>query len=107
MVCGPSIRCRKAAKNAGDPNGSKPYTFEEYAKFVSTYDLEYTAKLTGVPKNRLLALAELYADPKTKVMSFWTMGFNQHTRGVWANNLVYNIHLLTGKIASRATAPSR
>ena len=32
-------------------------------------------------------------------MSFWTMGFNQHTRGVWANNMVYNLHLLTGKIA--------
>ena len=28
----------------------------------------------------------------------WTMGFNQHTRGTWANNLVYNLHLLTGKI---------
>ncbi|WP_461327851.1 nitrate reductase catalytic subunit NapA [Bradyrhizobium huanghuaihaiense] len=46
-----------------------------------------------------------YADPKTKVISFWTMGFNQHTRGVWANNLVYNIHLLTGKISSPGNSP--
>lgn len=38
-------------------------------------------------------------------MSFWTMGFNQHTRGVWANHLVYNIHLLTGKIASPGNSP--
>src|ERR671921_274459 len=53
----------------------------------------------------LQALAELYADPKVKVMSFWTMGFNQHTRGVWANNLVYNIHLLTGKIATPGNSP--
>src|SRR3974377_1799056 len=51
------------------------------------------------PVNRLEALAELYADPKRKVVSYWTMGFNQHTRGVWCNNLVYNIHLLTGKIS--------
>ena len=49
--------------------------------------LDTTAKLTGVPKSQLDALAELYADPKIKVMSFWTMGFNQHTRGVWANKL--------------------
>src|SRR5690606_22851271 len=49
--------------------------------------------------------AELYADPKVKVMSFWTMGFNQHTRGVWANNLCYNIHLLTGKIATPGNSP--
>jgi nitrate reductase NapA len=38
-------------------------------------------------------------------MSFWTMGFNQHTRGVWANNLVYNIHLLTGKISTPGNSP--
>ena len=33
------------------------------------------------------------------------MGFNQHTRGVWANNLVYNIHLLTGKISTPGNSP--
>ena len=58
-----------------------------------------------MPKNRLEALAELYADPKIKVMSFWTMGFNQHTRGVWCNNMVYNIHLLTGKISTPGNSP--
>ena len=54
---------------------------------------------------RLDQLAELYADPKIKVMSFWTMGFNQHTRGVWCNNMVYNLHLLTGKIATPGNSP--
>ena len=58
-----------------------------------------------MPLNRLQALAELYADPKVKVSSFWTMGFNQHTRGVWCNNLVYNIHLLTGKISEPGNSP--
>jgi nitrate reductase (cytochrome) len=101
----PEHPLQKAAKNAGDANGSKPGTFDEYARFVSRYDLDYTAKLTGVPKNRLVALAELYADPKTKVMSFWTMGFNQHTRGTWCNNLVYNLHLLTGKISTPGNSP--
>lgn len=38
-------------------------------------------------------------------MSFWTMGFNQHTRGVWANNMIYNIHLLTGKISEPGNSP--
>ena len=97
----PEHPLQKAAKNAGAAaGGSSPMTFDEFAKFVSTYDLDYTAKLSGVPRNRLQALAELYADPKVKVMSFWTMGFNQHTRGVWCNNMVYNIHLLTGKIST-------
>ena len=33
------------------------------------------------------------------------MGFNQHTRGVWCNNLVYNLHLLTGKISEPGNSP--
>ena len=101
----PEHPLQKAAKNAGEAGGSKPITFDDFAKFVSTYDLEYTAKLSGVAKNRLEALAELYADPKVKVMSFWTMGFNQHTRGVWCNNMVYNLHLLTGKISTPGNSP--
>ena len=58
-----------------------------------------------MPRAKLDALAELYADPKIKVTSFWTMGFNQHTRGVWANKLVYNLHLLTGKISTPGNSP--
>ena len=30
---------------------------------------------------------------------------NQHTRGVWQNGLVYNIHLLTGKISEPGNSP--
>lgn len=79
--------------------------FEEYSKSVAKYDLEYTSKLSGVPKENLLELAKVYADPKKKVTSFWTMGFNQHTRGVWVNGLVYNIHLLMGKISEPGNSP--
>src|SRR5262245_43721563 len=101
----PEHPLQKAAKNANDPNGAKPMTFDEFAQFVSRYDLDTVARMSGVPKNRLQALAELYADPAVKVMSFWTMGFNQHTRGVWCNNMVYNIHLLTGKISTPGNSP--
>jgi nitrate reductase NapA len=101
----PEHPLQKKAKNAGAAGGSKPMTFDEFAQFVSAYDLERTARMSGVPKNRLQQLAELYADPKIKVMSFWTMGFNQHTRGVWCNNMVYNLHLLTGKISTPGNSP--
>jgi len=94
-----------AAKHAADANDSTPMTFEEFAAFVADYPVEKAAELSGVPKERLLELAELYADPSVKVMSFWTMGFNQHTRGVWCNNMVYNIHLLTGKISEPGNSP--
>ncbi|MBK7043887.1 MAG: periplasmic nitrate reductase subunit alpha [Rhodanobacteraceae bacterium] len=93
------------AKDAADPNQGSPIDFDQFAAFVRPYTLEYAAKLSGVDATWLKQLAELYADPKIKVTSFWTMGFNQHTRGVWANNMVYNIHLLTGKIATPGNSP--
>ena len=92
------------AKNANKGKLSK-INFEEYSKSVEPYTLEYTAELSGVPAEKLLRLAKLYADPDRKVTSFWTMGFNQHTRGVWANGLIYNIHLLMGKISEPGNSP--
>jgi len=100
----PSHPLQKAAKNPNS-GASKPMSFEDFAKFVSTYTVEYTSKLSSVPEANLITLAKLYADPKVKVTSFWTMGFNQHTRGVWANNLMYNVHLLTGKISEPGNSP--
>ena len=93
------------AANNDKAGGSEPMSFDDYAKFVADYDLDYTSKLSGVPKEELQALAELYADPDRKVVSYWTMGFNQHTRGTWCNNLVYNLHLLTGKISEPGNGP--
>ena len=58
-----------------------------------------------MPARELRYLASLYADPRRKVMSLWCMGVNQHTRGTWINNLVYNIHLLVGKIATPGNSP--
>ena len=101
----PEHPLEQAAENADKAGESEPMSFEDYARFVADYDLDRVAEMSGVPKNRLEALAELYADPGTKVMSLWTMGFNQHTRGVWCNNLVYNLHLLTGKIAEPGNSP--
>ena len=80
-------------------------TFEEYKAEVAKYTLDYTAKLSGVPKDKLVKLAQAYADPKRKVSSYWTMGFNQHSRGSWVNGLIYNVHLLVGKIAEPGNSP--
>ncbi|MBL8484103.1 MAG: nitrate reductase catalytic subunit NapA, partial [Rhodocyclaceae bacterium] len=92
-------------KPKNNPGDATPMTFEEFAKFVADYPLDKVAKQSGVPAERLKKLAELYADPKRKVVSFWTMGFNQHTRGTWVNNMIYNIHLLTGKISEPGNSP--
>ena len=100
----PEHPLQQQAKNANKGKLSK-ISFEEYAKSVEPYTLEYTAELSGVPEKKLLRLAKLYADPNRKITSFWTMGFNQHTRGVWANGLIYNVHLLMGKISEPGNSP--
>jgi nitrate reductase NapA len=104
----PTDAREKNAKNSSPRKsqiGSKEYSFDEYAKFVSKYTLDMAHEMSGVSKKDLVALAELYADPKRKVVSYWTMGFNQHTRGTWVNHLVYNVHLLTGKISEPGNGP--
>ncbi len=90
---------RKTAGKMFDSN------FEEYKALVAPYTLEKAHEISGVPKDQLLALAKLYADPKKKIVSYWTMGFNQHQRGVWVNQLMYNVHLLTGKISIPGCGP--
>ncbi|MCV0428598.1 MAG: nitrate reductase catalytic subunit NapA [Roseibium sp.] len=100
----PETPLEQAAANPGS-GASKPMTFEEFAEFVKPYTLEFAAEQSGVPAEQLEKIANLYADPNTKVMTLWTMGVNQHTRGVWMNNLLYNIHLLTGKISQPGNSP--
>ncbi len=100
----PEHPLEQAAENAGSGD-SAPMSFDEFAEFVAEYDVDRVSGMSGVPPEQLEALAELYADPDRKVMSLWTMGVNQHTRGVWVNNMIYNLHLLTGKIATPGNSP--
>jgi nitrate reductase NapA len=82
-------------------------SFEEYKKSLEPFTLDYVAKIAkGDPnedieefKKKLQALADLYIEKGRKVVSFWTMGMNQHTRGTWVNTLSYNVHFLLNKQA--------
>jgi len=99
---------------AGDKMVNKPaglkhweISFEEYKKFLEPYNLDYVAKISkGDPdedieefKKKLKTLASYYIEKSRKVVSFWTMGMNQHTRGTWVNTLAYNVHFLLNKQA--------
>lgn len=82
-------------------------SFEQFKEALAPYDLDYVATLSkGDPdesleeyKRKLQMLADLYADKARKMVSFWTMGMNQHTRGTWVNEQAYMVHLLLGKQA--------
>lgn len=80
--------------------GEKSISFDEYKAFLQAYKPELVAESTGIPAETIREVARLFAAPGKKTMSMWCMGLNQRTRGVWVNNLVHNLHLLTGKICS-------
>ncbi|WP_104706238.1 periplasmic nitrate reductase subunit alpha [Helicobacter bizzozeronii] len=82
-------------------------SFEEFKKALEPYTLDYVARVAKGDaheplenfKAKLQHLAKLYIEKDRKVVSFWTMGFNQHTRGSWANEQAYMVHFLLGKQA--------
>ena len=91
------------------PAGLKHWeiSFEEYKKFLEPYTAEYVTQVSkGNPDEsdaefmkKIKAMADLYIEKSRKVVSFWTMGMNQHTRGTWVNTLAYNVHFLLNKQA--------
>jgi len=79
--------------------------FDQYKAFLDDYTPEKAERISGVSAMDIKYMAATYGDPDKRVTSFWCMGMNQHTRGTWINNLVYNIHLLVGKISSPGNSP--
>ncbi|NQX97707.1 MAG: nitrate reductase catalytic subunit NapA [Flavobacteriales bacterium] len=81
--------------------------YEDYKKFLEPYTAEYVTKVSkGDPDEsdasfmkKIKEMADLYIEKNRKVVSFWTMGMNQHTRGTWVNTLAYNVHFLLNKQA--------
>ena len=92
-------------KNAAKAGAHWLISFEEFKKGLEPYTLEFVAELAkGDPdesledfKAKLQTLADLYIEQNRKVVSYWTMGMNQHTRGSWVNEQAYMVHLLLGK----------
>jgi len=80
-------------------------TWDDYVSFLADYTPERVQRLSGVSAARLRWLASLYGDRSRKVMSLWGANANGGIRGTWMNNLIYNIHLLTGKLASPGNSP--
>ncbi|MBL0157849.1 MAG: molybdopterin-dependent oxidoreductase [Bryobacterales bacterium] len=84
---------------------AKSTSLAEFKKRLEEYTPEKVEQISGVPAKDIRYLASLYGDPAKKCVSFWCMGMNQHSRGTWIQNNVYNIHLLTGKISTPGNSP--
>ncbi|MFO1077628.1 MAG: nitrate reductase [Planctomycetota bacterium] len=78
--------------------------FAAYKKFLDdNFTPERAETISGVPAAKIREAARLFAIGPT--MSLWTMGLNQRTTGVWANNLMHNLHLITGQIGKPGMTP--
>ncbi|HXI02155.1 MAG TPA: nitrate reductase catalytic subunit NapA [Candidatus Saccharimonadales bacterium] len=103
----PKVVHRVAQSDAGSAGAHWQIDFEDFKKGLEPYTLDFVAGLSrGDPdepleayRAKLESLAATYADRRRKIVSFWTMGFNQHTRGTWVNEQAYMVHLLTGRQA--------
>ncbi|MDP1902488.1 MAG: nitrate reductase catalytic subunit NapA [Rubrivivax sp.] len=80
-------------------------SFDEYKKGIEPYTLDFVAELSkgdvdetlASYKAKLVQLADAYCSKPANILTFWTMGVNQHQRGVWVNTQLYALHLLLGK----------
>lgn len=85
--------------------GEKKLSFDEFKAFLADYAPEKVSGLIDLPAEQIREVARLFAAKDRNTMSMWTMGLNQRIRGTWANNLVHNLHLLTGKICRPGNTP--
>jgi nitrate reductase NapA len=103
----PAVRQERRQESAAAAGAHWLISYEDFRKALEPYTLDFVAELSrgdrdeplDAYKAKLRALADQYASRDRKVVSFWTMGFNQHTRGTWVNEQAYMVHLLTGKQA--------
>jgi len=85
-------------------NEGKDATLEEYKAFVAEYTPEKVEEITGIPAETVVRVARTFAE-SANTLSLWCMGINQRSRGVWANNLIHNLHLITGQIGRPGASP--
>src|SRR5207302_6978158 len=72
--------------------------------FLLGQDLGDLCRTACVAEEDLYRLARLVAGAGT-FLSFYCMGLNQSTVGMWKNNSLINLHLLTGQIGKPGAGP--
>ena len=80
-------------------------SWADYEAFLAEYTPARAAEISGARADDIVTAARWFGEKGRTAMSMWTMGLNQRTRGVWANNLVHNLHLVTGKIGVPGSTP--
>ena len=78
--------------------------FGAYRDFLLHADWEGLVSAAGVPEALIRALADRVARSRAW-LTFYCQGLNQSTVGMWKNNSLINLHLLTGQIGKPGAGP--
>ncbi|MBW2185923.1 MAG: molybdopterin oxidoreductase family protein [Deltaproteobacteria bacterium] len=70
-----------------------------YKASLDEYTPEKAARVCGgnITAEDIRTAARWFATSQG-TLSMWCMGINQRKQGVWANNLIHNLHILTGQL---------
>jgi ferredoxin-nitrate reductase len=78
--------------------------FIDYLTFLLQQSLDEMIAATKLPRSLVERVAEIVGKSKA-FLSFYCMGMNQSTVGMWKNNSLINLHLLTGQIGKPGAGP--
>jgi anaerobic selenocysteine-containing dehydrogenase len=78
--------------------------YKAYRDFLLETDWPAVVAASGVPEDLVYTLADHIGRARA-LLTFYCMGLNQSTVGVWKNNSIINLHLLTGQIGKPGAGP--
>ncbi len=78
--------------------------YETLKKSLENLSLSEASKICGIPVSNIKKAASYIADAKGFI-TLWAMGLNQSSIGVYKNNALLNLSLLTGHIGKPGSGP--
>jgi ferredoxin-nitrate reductase len=78
--------------------------YKSFREFLFEEDWNDLVSASGVRAEMIYELASRISRASA-VLTFYCMGLNQSTVGMWKNNSIINLHLLTGQIARPGAGP--
>jgi len=76
--------------------------FDEFKKVVEKYDPQIVERITGVPEEKIIEAARVYATSKPAAIVY-SMGITQHTTGTDNVLTLANLAMLTGNIGKESS----
>ena len=76
--------------------------FDAFKEGLKSFDLDFVEKTTGVPRDKIVEAARMYATTKPATI-LYTMGITQHTHGTDNVMAIANLAMLTGNLGKPST----